>query len=451
MDVVLLSRIQFAMTVGFHFIFPPISIGLSWLLVLVEAFAWKRKDEIYEKIGKFFSKILALSFAVGVATGITMEFQFGTNWAEYSKFVGDIFGAPLAAEGVFAFFLESGFLGLYLFGRNRVSKGTHWFSILMVAVGATISAFWIIVAGSWMQTPAGYILRNGRAELTDFWAAVFNPSTMVRFFHTVDAALITGAFMMAGVSAYLIIKTKHDVLAKKSMKLAVIFGLIVSLLELFPFGHESGREVARLQPEKFAAIQGLYTTQAGAPLAVFAFPVMPPPQLKAKIEIPSLLSFMAFGDAHAKIRGINEFPRENIPPLFLTFVSYHNMVLLGILFILLTGLAVIQLYRKKLWESKKLLKLFIWAIPFPVFACELGWISAEVGRQPWIVYNVMRTADAVSTSVVPGDIIFSIIMFGLIYLLLGILFVYLLVKEIKHGPEPILLTGGTDTEKEVLS
>jgi cytochrome d ubiquinol oxidase subunit I len=321
----------------------------------------------------------------------------------------------------------------------------------MVAVGATISAFWIIVAGSWMQTPAGYILRNGRAELTDFWAAVFNPSTMVRFFHTVDAALITGAFMMAGVSAYLIIKTKHDVLAKKSMKLAVIFGLIVSLLELFPFGHESGREVARLQPEKFAAIQGLYTTQAGAPLAVFAFPVMPPPQLKAKIEIPSLLSFMAFGDAHAKIRGINEFPRENIPPLFLTFVSYHNMVLLGILFILLTGLAVIQLYRKKLWESKKLLKLFIWAIPFPIFACELGWISAEVGRQPWIVYNVMRTADAVSTSVVPGDIIFSIIMFGLIYLLLGILFVYLLVKEIKYGPEPILLTGGTDTEKEVLS
>jgi cytochrome d ubiquinol oxidase subunit I len=256
--------------------------------------------------------------------------------------------------------------------------------------------------------------------------------------------------MMAGISAYLILKTKHEVLGKKSMKVAVIFGLIVSLLELFPFGHESGRQVARLQPEKFAAIQGLYTTQEGAPLAVFAYPVLPPPQLKARIEIPSLLSFMAFGDAHAKIRGINEFPRENIPPLFLTFVSYHNMVLLGMLFILLTGLGTLQLYRNKLWESKKLLKLFIWAIPFPVFACELGWISAEVGRQPWIVYNVMRTSDAVSKSVVPGDIIFSIIMFGLIYLLLGCLFVYLLVKEVKHGPEPVLLTGSADAKKEVL-
>ena len=241
MDVVVLSRIQFAMTVGFHFIFPPISIGLSWLLVLIEAFAWKRKDEVYEKIGKFFSKILALSFAVGVATGITMEFQFGTNWAEYSKFVGDIFGAPLAAEGVFAFFLESGFLGLYLFGRKRVSKGTHWFSILMVAIGATISAFWIIVAGSWMQTPAGYIVRNGRAELTNFWVAVFNPSTMVRFFHTVDAALITGAFMMAGVSAYLILKTNHGVLAKKSMRIASNFwpgSLTSGIVSIRPFEWE---------------------------------------------------------------------------------------------------------------------------------------------------------------------------------------------------------------------
>ncbi|MCL5030613.1 MAG: cytochrome ubiquinol oxidase subunit I [Bacteroidetes bacterium] len=444
MDVVLLSRIQFAMTVGFHFIFPPISIGLAWLLVIAEALGWKKKDEVYEKIGKFFGKILALTFAVGVATGIVMEFQFGTNWAQYSKFVGDIFGAPLAAEGVFAFFLESGFLGLYLFGRNKVSKGVHWFAILMVAIGATISAFWIIVAGSWMQTPAGYIIRNGRAELTDFWAAVFNPSTMIRFFHTVDAALIAGSFMMAGVSAYFLIKKNHEPLAKKSMKLAVVFGLIVSLLELFPFGHESGREVAKLQPEKFAAIQGLYTTQTGAPLAVFAVPVMPPPELKAKIEIPNLLSWLAFGDPNAKVRGINEFPQEDLPPLFITFVSYHNMVLLGMLFILLTALGSIQLYRNKLWESKKLLRIFIWAIPFPIFACELGWITAEVGRQPWIVYQVMRTKDAVSTSIVPGDLFFSIILFFLIYLFIGSLYIYLLVKEIKHGPELV-------EAKEVLS
>ncbi len=437
MDVVLLSRIQFAMTIGFHFIFPPISIGLAWLLLIIETLGWRKKSELYVKMGKFFGKLLALTFAVGVATGIVMEFQFGTNWAEYSKFVGDIFGAPLAAEGVFAFFLESGFLGLYLFGRNRVSKGTHWFSALMVAVGSTLSAFWILVAGSWMQTPAGFVIRNGRAELTDFWAAVFNPSTVIRFFHVIDAALITGAFFVAGVSAYLILKNNETEAAKKTMKLAVIFGLAVSLLEVFPFGHESGREVAKEQPAKFAAIQGLYTSKTEAPLAVFAFPTMPPPQLRAPIEIPGLLSWLAFGDMNARIRGINEFPPENIPPLFITFVSYHNMVLLGMLFILLTAIGTYKLRKNKLWESKKLLRIFIWAIPFPVIACQLGWISAEVGRQPWIVYNVLRTKDAVSATLPPGDVLFSIILFGLIYLFLGILYVFLLTREIKHGPEHI--------------
>ena len=448
MDVVLLSRIQFAMTVGFHFLFPPVSIGLAWLLLIIETLGWKRKDEIYVKLGKFFGKILALTFAVGVATGIVMEFQFGTNWAEYSKFVGDIFGAPLAAEGVFAFFLESGFLGLYLFGRNKVSKGTHWFSILMVAVGSTLSAFWIIVAGSWMQTPAGYIVKNGRAELTNFWAAVFNPSTVIRFFHVIDAALITGAFMVAGVSAYLILKNRQAEMAKRTMRIAVIFGLVVSLLEVFPLGHESGREVAHEQPAKFAAIQGLYTTQNGAPLAVFAFPTMPPPELKAKIEIPGLLSWLAFGNTNAKILGINEFPQNDLPPLFITFVAYHNMVALGMLFILLTGLGSYLLYRKKLWESKKILKLFIWAIPFPVIACELGWISAEVGRQPWIIYNVLRVRDAVSAAVDANEVIFSLILFGLIYLLLLSVYIYLLVKEIKHGPEPVLLSGQNAEIKE---
>ncbi len=439
MDTVILSRLQFALTVGFHFIFPPLSIGLAWMLVIFEGIAWKKKDEAFERIGRFFGKILALSFAVGVATGIVMEFQFGTNWAEYSKFVGDIFGAPLAAEGVFAFFLESTFLGLYLFGRNKVSKGVHWFAIFMVAIGATISAFWILVAGSWMQTPAGYIIQNGRAELTNFWEAVFNPSTVIRFLHVVDAALITGAFAVMGISAYLIIKNKESELVKKSFRIALIFGLVVSLLEVFPFGHESGREVAKMQPAKFAAIQGLYTSEEGAPLAIFAFPQTPPPELKAKIEIPGLLSWLAFGDVNARIKGINEFPQQDLPPLFITFVSYHNMVALGMLFILMTIWGTVQLKRKKLWESKKFLKVLIWVSPLPIAACQLGWISAEVGRQPWIVYNVMRTKDAVSTSVVAGDIIFSIILFGIIYLTLLFLFLYLLIKEIKHGPEPLVL------------
>jgi len=316
MDQVLLARIQFAMTIGFHFIFPPLTIGLAWMLVIFEAIGWKKKDEVYAAIGKFFGKILGLIFAVGVASGIVMEFQFGTNWAEYSKFVGDIFGAPLAAEGVFAFFLESTFLGLYIFGREKVSKGTHWFSIFMVAVGSTISGFWILVANSWQQTPAGYVVRNGRAELTDFWASVFNPSTMPRFYHTIDAALISAAFFVAGVSAYYLIKNKHTEVAKTSLRFAIVFGLIVSVLEVFPFGHEHAKQVAETQPEKFAATQGLYTSQEGAPIAIFAFPTDHPPTLKVPIEIPGLLSWMAFGDFKAKIKGINEFPRENIPPLF---------------------------------------------------------------------------------------------------------------------------------------
>ncbi len=443
MDPVLLARIQFAMTVGFHFLFPPLTIGLSWLLVIVETVGWKKKDEVYISMGKFFSKILGLIFAVGVATGIVMEFQFGTNWAEYSKFVGDIFGAPLAAEGVFAFFLESTFLGLYIFGRNRVSKSVHWFSALMVAIGSTISAFWIIVANSWQQTPAGYIIQNGRAELTDFWAAVFNPSTLPRFFHTFDAALISGAFLMAGISAYLLYKNKEVNISKKALKLAVIFGLVVSLLEVFPFGHESGREVAHEQPAKFAAIQGLYTSQSGAPLAVFAFPTMPPPELKAKVEIPGLLSWLAFGNVNARIKGINDFPKDDIPPLFITFVSYHNMVALGMVFILLMAIATWKLYKNTLWESKKFLKLLVWAIPFPLIACQLGWISAEVGRQPWIVYNLLRTSDAASINVTAPEILFSIILFAIIYILLASILIYLLVRKIKEGPEPI-------TGKEVL-
>jgi cytochrome bd ubiquinol oxidase subunit I len=436
MDALLLARLQFAMTIGFHFLFPPISIGLAWLLVIMEGLGWRRNDETYVRMGKFFGKLLALTFAVGVATGIVMEFQFGTNWAIYSKFVGDIFGAPLAAEGIFAFFLESGFLGLYLFGRNKVSKAIHWFSVLMVAVGATISAFWIIVANSWQQTPAGYILRNGRAEMTSFYDAVFNPSTVIRYLHTVDAALITGAFFVAGIAAYLILKGKEVELAKRAMKIAVIFGMVTSILELMPFGHEHAKQVARTQPEKFAAIEGLYTSQSRAPLVFFAIPYTQPPELKAVIELQGFLSWMAFGDMNAHIKGISEFPPENIPPLWLTFVSFHNMVVLGLYFIAITIYATSLLKKEKLFKKKWLLKVFVWSLPLPLAACQLGWIAAEVGRQPWIVYGLLRTSEAHSATVTAGEIGFSIILFGIIYLLLGCLYIYLLLREVKHGPQP---------------
>lgn len=439
MDAVFLARLQFAVTIGFHFLFPPITIGLAWLLVIAETIGWRKNNEVYQKLAKFFAKILALTFAVGVATGIVMEFQFGTNWAEYSKFVGDIFGAPLAAEGVFAFFLESGFLGLYLFGRNRVSKAVHWFAGLMVAVGSTISAFWILVANSWQQTPAGYVIQNGRAELTDFWEAVFNPSTMIRFFHTIDAAIISGAFLMAGIAAYYLLKKKHVEIGKAAMKLAVIIGLVSSLLELYPFGHEHVLQVVQTQPAKFAAIEGLYTSEDSAPLVLFAVPFDNPPELKGTFEIPGLLSLMAFGDINAPVQGLDAFPRDEHPPLFLTFVSFHNMVILGTYFIGLMLLAAWLLRKNKLYENKLVLKAFLYSIPLPLVAIQFGWIAAEVGRQPWIVYNILRTSDAISVTVPAGDILFSLILFGLIYLLLGSLYIYLLVKKIKHGPE--LLTN----------
>ena len=436
MDVVLLSRIQFALTIGFHFLFPPITIGLAWLLVAIEWRGWRSGDPAWVRMGKFFGKLLALTFAVGVATGIVMEFQFGTNWAQYSKFVGDVFGAPLAAEGVLAFFLESGFLGLYLFGRHRVSKGAHWFSILMVAVGSTISAFWILVANSWQQTPAGYVLREGRAELLSFWAAVFNPSTLPRFFHTVDAALITGAFFVAGIAAYLLRRDRNDALARGAAKLAIVVGLVASVAEVFPFGHLHARQVAHTQPEKFAAIEGLYTSQSAAPVVLFAYPVTPPPDLKAKLEIKGVLSWLAFGDMNTRIRGIEEFPPNDRPPLWLTFVSFHNMVVLGMYFIAAMAWGAWLVRRGTLWDSWRYLVLLMISIPLPLAACQLGWMAAEVGRQPWIVYQLLRTSDAVSSGVPAGDVLFSIVLFSILYLLLGVLFVYLLVREIRHGPEP---------------
>ncbi|MBZ0265015.1 cytochrome ubiquinol oxidase subunit I [bacterium] len=436
MDVVLLSRWQFALTIGFHYIFPALTIGLAWLLVILEWFGWRRNDDEYVRGAKFFAKLFAVSFAVGVASGIVMEFQFGTNWAEYSKFVGDIFGAPLAAEGVFAFFLESSFLGLYLFGRNRVSKGVHWFSSLMVAFGATLSAFWIIVANSWQQTPAGYVIRNGRAELTDFWAAVFNDSTLIRYFHTVDSCLIAGSFFMIAVSAYLLLRNKHVGVASKTMKVSVIVGFISSVLAVVPTGHAHAQQVARTQPAKFAAIEGLYTSQSNAPLVLFALPVDDPPDLIATLEIPSMLSWMAFGDPDAHIQGIDEFPEDEIPPLWLTFVSFHNMVVLGMYFIGITALALFLMIRKQLFENRLILNVLMWSVPLPIFAVEFGWVTAEVGRQPWIVYGLLKTADGHSKNVQAGDVLFSIILFSLIYLIMGILWFYLTYHKATKGPEP---------------
>ncbi|MGA3065350.1 MAG: cytochrome ubiquinol oxidase subunit I [Tepidisphaeraceae bacterium] len=435
LDVGTLCRIQFALTIGFHFLFPPISIGLASLLVLVEWRAWRYQDPVADSAGRFFGKLLGLTFAVGVATGIPMEFQFGTNWARYSKFVGDIFGAPLAAEGVFAFFLESGFLGLYLFGRQRVSKKWHFLAIFMVAFGSIMSAFWILAANSWMQTPAGFVIRNGRAELTSFADAIFNPSTLPRFFHTLFASFIAGSFFMAGVSAAVLLKERGNQVARYTLKLAVICGLVVSVMVVFPFGDMHARQVALTQPEKFAAIEGLYTSQTAAPLVMFAIPFNKPPELKAKTEIPAVLSWLVFGRIDAKIQGIKDFPPDDIPPLWLTFVSFHNMVVLGLYFIFAMSYACLRLWHGRLFEGTKFLRLLVISIPLPLVACELGWTAAEVGRQPWAIYHVLRTADAFSITLSAREVLASILMFSAIYLMLLILYLYILVAKVRHGPD----------------
>lgn len=421
MDAVDLARLQFAVTICFHFIFPPITIGLGWLLCVSEWLAWRREDAGWAQVSRIFGRLFGLTFAIGVVSGVVMIFQLGTNWGPYSRFVADVVGGPLGVEGFFAFFLESSFMGLYLFGRGRVSKGLHWLSLLLVTFAATtVSAFPIIAANSWQQTPAGYVLRNGRAEVTSLTEAVLNPSTLHRYFHVVGAALITGAFLFAAVGAWHLLADRGSVVGRKALRLGVAWGLVVSLLEIVPSGHLHAQQVARTQPAKFAAIEGLYTSQTGAPLAVFGVPFAepPPPELRAKVEIPGLLSWLAFGDVGAHVQGIQDFPVEDRPPLFLTFVSFHNMVALGTLFVALMALAALRLAAGRIAGDRWLLRALVASAPLPVLACQFGWVAAEVGRQPWIVYGVLRTRDAASPAVSAGQIGTSLALFGVLYVAL---------------------------------
>jgi cytochrome bd ubiquinol oxidase subunit I len=432
MDAVQLARLQFAVTMCFHFIFPPVSIGLGWMLCVAEWLAWKRADAVYARIAKLFGKLFAITFVVGIVSGIVMMFQLGTNWGAYSRFVADVFGAPLAVEGFFAFFLESTFMGLYLFGRGRVSKGVHWLSLFVVTLAATtLSAFPIIAANSWQQTPAGYVIRNGRAELTSIASAVFNPSTLPRYFHVIAASLITGAFIVAGVGAWHVLRDRTSEVGRKALRLGVAWGLVFAFLAIMPFGHLHAQQVARTQPEKFAAIEGLYASQTGAPLVLFAIPFAepPPPELKAKIEIPGLLSYLAFGSVNAHVQGIQEFPVEDRPPLWLTFVAFHNMIALGNLFLALMALAAFRLFTGKLFDDRWLLKALAWSVPLPVLAIQLGWISAEVGRQPWVVYKLLRTSAGASPSVSAWEIGVSLALFGVVNLALFGAWLFLMIRK----------------------
>ena len=434
MDAVLLSRIQFAFTVGFHFLFPPLTFGLTLIILIFETLHLRKNQELFKKLTDFFVKILGLVFVIGTATGIVMEFSFGTNWSNYSRMVGDIFGAPLAAEGVFAFFLESVFIGILVFGRNRVSKKAYWTSAFLVFFGAHLSGLWIIIANSWMQTPAGFAIEGGRAVLKDFFAAALNHSTILRYTHTMVAGWITGVFLVAGISAWYFLKKRDTEYAKAALKTAVIILVIASIMELF-IGHGHSVQVGKTQPEKLAAFEALYETTAGAPLALFGLPDAENQKTYLYVGVPKMLSLFLYLDPNATVKGLNEFPADERPPVFLSFVSYHIMISLGFLFIAITVIATVLLAANKLWKTNWFLKILLFAIPLPHLANQFGWIAAEVGRQPWAVYRVLKTADAASVVVPAWQILFSLIMFGLIYFLLFILFITILVKIVKKGPE----------------
>ena len=436
MDVLTLSRLQFGATIAFHYLYPPLSIGLGLMLVLMEG-AWLRtRNNLYHQMARFWTKVFALTFAIGVATGIVMEFEFGTNWATYSRFVGDVFGSALAAEGIFAFFLESGFLAVLLFGWDKVSRKVHFFSTCMVCLGAHFSAVWIVVANSWMQTPAGYkiVTHNGvaRAEITDFWQLVFNPSMVERLSHVVVGAWSTGAFLVVSVSAWYLLKNKHLEFARASLKVGLTVALLASLLQGVT-GHTSAQGVGKNQPAKLAAFEGLYETTSNAPLTLIGW-VDEKNEKVDGIQVPEMLSFLDHNDFHAPVTGLDAFAPEDRPPVEASFLFFHGMVGIGFTLIAISALGFLYFRHGSLHERRWLLWLLVFSVLGPEIANQLGWFAAEVGRQPWIVYGLMRTPEGLSKIVQANVVLTSLILFTFIYFLLFAVFIYLLNDKIQHGP-----------------
>ncbi len=433
MDVVLLSRLQFAVATLFHFLFVPLTLGLSVLTAIFETIYVRTGDEEYKRMAKFWGKLFLINFALGIVTGITLEFQFGTNWSRYSQYVGDIFGSLLAIEATVAFFLESTFIAVWHFGWRRLSPKAHCITIWLVAIASNVSALWILLANGWMQHPVGYVIRNGRAELASFAAVVTNSFGWLEFLHTVSGAFILSGFFVMGVSAYHLLRKSNVSFFTRSFRVALTFALIFSLLEVVE-GHIHGAEVAKTQPTKLAAMEALWETQARAPMALFLIPDAKHERNLVEIgKIPGLLSLLAYNNPHAVVKGLKDFPKDERPPVAITFWAFRLMVGLGMLFVLLT--LVGWFLRNRLLESPWYLRVMLWAIPLPYLALELGWMVAEVGRQPWIVYGLMKTSQAVSP-ISSGQVGVSLVAFILLYGFLGLVDFYLLAKYARKGPEP---------------
>jgi cytochrome bd ubiquinol oxidase subunit I len=431
MDVVMLSRLQFAVATMFHFIFVPLTLGLSLLIAIMETIYVRTGDEEYKRMAKFWGKIFLVNFVVGVVTGITLEFQFGTNWAGYSKYVGDIFGSLLAIEATTSFFLESTFIAVWLFGWDRLSPKLHALCIWLVALASTGSAYWILVANSWMQHPVGYVIQGGRAELTDFLAVVTQPAAILTFLHVVISGYIVAAFFVMGVSAYHLLRKSHTSFFAKSFRLGLVFALVFTIGEVV-IGDFHGKAMAATQHTKLAAVEAVWETGRGLPFAMLLIPDEEKERnIVEAFQIPKFMSWLLYDDWNAEVRGLKSWPKEERPPVTLVFWSFRFMVGLGFLFVIL---ALIGLFRRNQLESSPLyLRAMMYSIPLPYIAAELGWLVTEVGRQPWIVYGVMKTTDAVSPIAI-SQVAPSLVAFILLYSLLGLAAFVVMIKIARKGP-----------------
>lgn len=442
MDVTTLSRWQFGITTVYHFFFVPLTLGLSVLVAIMETLYLTRKQEVYKKMAKFWGTLFLINFAMGVVTGIVQEFQFGMNWSEYSRFVGDIFGAPLAVEALLAFFLESTFLGIWIFGWDRVSKGVHLLSIWLVAIASNVSAFWILAANSFMQHPVGYeTLADGRIVMVSFLDLIKNSTLWVEFPHTVFSGFTTAAFFVMGIAAYHLIRKKEIDLFSRSFKIATVFGLI-AILGVIGIGHNQAQEMIRTEPMKMAAAEGLWNTENPASFSVITLIDQKNDRDIVNIRVPYILSFLAYDKFSGEVQGINNIQKEYeekygagnyVPNIMVSYFSFRIMVFAGFFLLLIAFLAFFYVLRKKPMEKMKFLKLFPFFLLLPYICNTAGWILTEMGRQPWVVFGLLKTEDAVSKSVTSGMVLTSLVLFTLVYGVLMVADIYLLAKYAKKG------------------
>jgi cytochrome d ubiquinol oxidase subunit I len=430
-------RLHFAFTITFHYIFPQLTMGLALLILVLKTMALRTGDEHYNSAARFWTKIFAVNFAMGVVTGIPMEFQFGTNWSRFSKAAGGVIGQTLALEGVYSFFLESTFLGLLLFGERLLGRIGHWFASFFVFLGSWLSGFFIIATDAWMQHPVGYSMRpDGLIDLTSFQALIFNPWTLWQYLHNMVGSVVTASFVMSSLGAFYLLSRRSEAFGRTFIRLGVTAGAIAALLMIFPTGDGQGKNIAFHQPQTLAAMEGLFRTTEGAPIALIGQPNTDTMQLDNPLTIPNALSVLTYRRWKAEVKGLDAFPRDlwpdNIP---LLYYSYHIMVGLGTIFVAIMGIASLQLLRGRLYQSRWLLWILMLAAPFPYIATTAGWLTAELGRQPWLIYGLMRTAAGVSPRVSAGNALFTLLGFMGMYTVLAILFLCLVYREIEHGPE----------------